>query len=153
MRLLTVSLSLNKCKRSKNITLNVEMETTTIREEIVVRESPATIDMRQTALGVNVSHEMIQALPGAASPLFRGRYAMLTDGQWRVAEIAELQAAARRDHRPVPSYGVVPLPPPPGGPKNAGWVNGNFFIVPRGGKNPQGFYPLPLVILYRGHDC
>ncbi len=37
-----------------------------------------------------------QALPGAAFPLLEGRYAMIMDGQWRVAEIAAVQAAARR---------------------------------------------------------
>ncbi len=79
-----------------------------------------------------------QALPGAAFPLLEGRYAMIMDGQWRVAEIAAVQAAARRRGEPVPRFGVVPLPTPPGGRENAGWVNGNFFIVPRGAKNPRG---------------
>jgi multiple sugar transport system substrate-binding protein len=36
-----------------------------------------------------------QALPGAAFPLLEGRYAMIMDGQWRVAEIAAVQEAAR----------------------------------------------------------
>jgi multiple sugar transport system substrate-binding protein len=79
-----------------------------------------------------------QALPGAAFPLFQRRYAMIMDGQWRVAEIAAVQEAARRRGEAVPRYGVVPLPPPPGGVANAGWVNGNFFVVPRGAKNPRG---------------
>ena len=73
-----------------------------------------------------------QALPGAAFPLLEGRYAMIMDGQWRVAEIAAVQEAARRRGERVPRFGVVPLPIPPGGRENAGWVNGNFFIVPRG---------------------
>ena len=79
-----------------------------------------------------------QALPGAAFPLFEGRYAMIMDGQWRVAEIAAVQQAAQQRGEAVPRYGVVPLPPPPGGRENAGWVNGNFFVVPRGAKNPRG---------------
>ncbi|MEX0676882.1 MAG: extracellular solute-binding protein [Pirellulales bacterium] len=79
-----------------------------------------------------------QALPGAAFPLFQRRYAMIMDGQWRVAEIAAVQAAARSRGEREPRYGVVPLPPPPGGLSNAGWVNGNFFVVPRGAKNPPG---------------
>jgi multiple sugar transport system substrate-binding protein len=79
-----------------------------------------------------------QALPGAAFPLLEGRYAMIMDGQWRVAEIAAVQAAARRRGENVPSYGVVPLPPPPGGREDAGWVNGNFFVVPRGARNGRG---------------
>ncbi|MGD9720586.1 MAG: extracellular solute-binding protein [Pirellulales bacterium] len=79
-----------------------------------------------------------QALPGAAFPLLEGRYAMIMDGQWRVAEIAAAQAAAERRNETVPRYGVVPLPHPPEGRAKAGWVNGNFFIVPRGAKNPRG---------------
>jgi multiple sugar transport system substrate-binding protein len=63
---------------------------------------------------------------------------MIMDGQWRVAEIAAVQAAARRRGEREPRYGVVPLPSPPGGRENAGWVNGNFFIVPRGATNPRG---------------
>ncbi len=79
-----------------------------------------------------------QALPGAAFPLLEGRYAMLMDGQWRVSEIAAVQEAARKRGEAVPNYGVVPLPALPDGRKNAGWVNGNFFVVPRGAKNPRG---------------
>lgn len=79
-----------------------------------------------------------QALPGAAFPLLEGRYAMLMDGQWRVSEIAAVQEAARERGEAVPDYGVVPLPTPPNGNENAGWVNGNFFVVPRGAKNPRG---------------
>jgi multiple sugar transport system substrate-binding protein len=79
-----------------------------------------------------------QKLPGAAFPLLQERYAMIMDGQWRVREIAADReaaiAAGRRPHR----YGVTSLPVPPGGREKAGWVNGNFFVVPRGGKNPQG---------------
>lgn len=79
-----------------------------------------------------------QALPGASFPLFEGRYAMIMDGQWRVAEIAAVQAVARARGDEPPRYGVVPLPPPSKGVANAGWVNGNFFVVPRGAKNPRG---------------
>ena len=79
-----------------------------------------------------------QALPGAAFPLLEGRYAMIMDGQWRVAEIAAVRAAAQKRGETQPRYGVVPLPTPPGGRKDAGWVNGNFFVVPPGAKNPRG---------------
>jgi len=79
-----------------------------------------------------------QALPGAAFPLLEGRYAMIMDGQWRVAEIGAVRQAAQSRGAEVPRYGVVPLPPPPGGLVDAGWVNGNFFVVPRGAKNPRG---------------
>jgi multiple sugar transport system substrate-binding protein len=79
-----------------------------------------------------------QALAGASFPLLERRYVVVMDGQWRVAEMAAAQEAAAREGRPVPRYGVVPLPPPPFGRARAGWVNGNFFVVPRGAKNPQG---------------
>lgn len=79
-----------------------------------------------------------QALSGASFPLLEGRYALIMDGQWRVAEMDAAAAAARAAGRPEPRYGVVPLPPPPGGRERAGWVNGNFFVVPRGAKNPAG---------------
>jgi multiple sugar transport system substrate-binding protein len=79
-----------------------------------------------------------QALTGASFPLLEGRYVLLMDGQWRVAEMTAAQEAARREGRTVPEYGVVPLPPPPGGRERAGWVNGNFFVVPRGAGNPEG---------------
>ena len=52
----------------KNITLNVAMETTTIKEEIVITEKPGAIDTRRTTIGVNISEEMLQALPTARNP-------------------------------------------------------------------------------------
>jgi multiple sugar transport system substrate-binding protein len=79
-----------------------------------------------------------QALSGSAFPLLQGRYAAIMDGQWRVRELYAAQAAAKAAGRTVHEYGVVPLPPPTGGKKNAGWVNGNFFLVPRGSNNPAG---------------
>ena len=79
-----------------------------------------------------------QSLTGAASPLLQGRYAVVMDGQWRVREIMAAAEAARREGRPVVQYGVTPLPAPPGGKENAGWVNGNLFVVPRAANNPEG---------------
>jgi multiple sugar transport system substrate-binding protein len=79
-----------------------------------------------------------QALTGSSFPLLEGRYALIMDGQWRVAEIEAAQDEARRQGRPVREYGVTPLPPPPEGREQAGWVNGNFFVVPHGSRNPQG---------------
>ena len=52
----------------KNITLNVPMETTTIKEEIIITEKVGVIDTRKTSVGVNVSKEMIQSLPTARNP-------------------------------------------------------------------------------------
>lgn len=75
-----------------------------------------------------------QSLTGASFPLLADRrYAMMMDGQWRVRDLAEASTTPNSDQ-----YGVVQLPPPDGGRTNAGWVNGNFFIVPRGAKQPQG---------------
>lgn len=79
-----------------------------------------------------------QALAGAAFPLLQGRYALLMDGQWRVEEMSAAAVEAERRGEEPMHWGVVPLPPPAGGVANAGWVNGNFFIVPRGAKNPAG---------------
>ena len=79
-----------------------------------------------------------QALPGAAFPLLEHRYVLVMDGQWRVAELAAAVQAARDRGEPEPRFGVVPLPPPAGGLANAGWVNGNFFVLPRGGRNSRG---------------
>jgi multiple sugar transport system substrate-binding protein len=62
----------------------------------------------------------------------------MMDGQWRVRDIVESQAASRQAGKPVVEYGVCPLPPPPKGRSQAGWVNGNFFLVPRGAKNTAG---------------
>lgn len=80
-----------------------------------------------------------QAISGAAFPLLAGRrYATLMDGQWRVRDIAEATADAKRRGVPIDQYGVVTLPSPPNGKQRAGWVNGNFFVVPRGAKEPAG---------------
>jgi multiple sugar transport system substrate-binding protein len=79
-----------------------------------------------------------QSLPGKTFPLFSGRYLFVMDGQWRVRDIRASQQAQRERGEAVTQYGVMPLPPPNGGRADAGWVNGNFFVVPRGAKCPQG---------------
>ncbi|QDT67692.1 Maltose/maltodextrin-binding protein precursor [Planctomycetes bacterium MalM25] len=80
-----------------------------------------------------------QALTGASFPLVADRrYVALMDGQWRVRDLAEAAEAAEQDGRSIDEYGVCPLPPPPGGLAEAGWANGNYFIVPRGAKQPEG---------------
>ncbi|MBC8355367.1 MAG: ABC transporter substrate-binding protein [Planctomycetes bacterium] len=79
-----------------------------------------------------------QSLPGKAFPLLAGRYTAVMDGQWRVRDIAASQAEQRRAGEAVTDYGVCPLPHPPAGRSRAGWVNGNFFLVPRGVKNREG---------------
>lgn len=80
-----------------------------------------------------------QSLPGAPFPLLADRrYAAIMDGQWRVRDLrayrnTQLAAGERLDE-----FSVVPLPPPTGGKENAGWVNGNFFVVPKQAKNAAG---------------
>ncbi|MEO8498575.1 MAG: extracellular solute-binding protein, partial [Planctomycetota bacterium] len=79
-----------------------------------------------------------QSLPGKTFPLLAGRYTMVMDGQWRVRDIVAAQAEQRRAGKPVVEFGVCPLPVPYRGRPRAGWVNGNFFLVPRGAKNREG---------------
>jgi multiple sugar transport system substrate-binding protein len=86
-----------------------------------------------------------QSLPGKTFPLLPigdeaeiGRYAFVLDGQWRVRDIEAFAAARRSRGKLPPRFAVCPLPPPETGRHQSGWVNGNFFIVPRGAKNPAG---------------
>ncbi|TWU26115.1 extracellular solute-binding protein [Bythopirellula polymerisocia] len=80
-----------------------------------------------------------QALTGAAFPLLANRrYAVVMDGQWRIRDVAEAADAAERNGTQADEIAVVPLPPPPGGVANAGWVNGNFFVVPQGARQKPG---------------
>ncbi len=86
-----------------------------------------------------------QSLPGKTFPLLpvdpdsmKGRYAIVMDGQWRVRDIRRFQAARQEAGRAVPEFAVCPLPPPPGGRDRAGWVNGNFFVFPKGARCPDG---------------
>ena len=80
-----------------------------------------------------------QALTGSTFPLLADRrYAVMMDGQWRVRDIAESQAAAKQRNQSFDQYKVVALPPPTGGREDAGWVNGNFFVVPQLAKQKQG---------------
>jgi len=79
-----------------------------------------------------------QALAGAAFPLLDRRYAVIMDGQWRVRDIAQAQAAEATSGKAPDEFAVVPLPAPAEGRVNAGWVNGNFFVVPRQARQKQG---------------
>ena len=88
-----------------------------------------------------------QSLPGKTFPLLPvvdeeivGRYSLIMDGQWRVRNIVAFQASRRARGLTAPEFGVCPLPIPDStaARKNAGWVNGNFFVIPRGAKNSKG---------------
>lgn len=86
-----------------------------------------------------------QSLPGKPFPLLpindettSGRYAAIMDGQWRVRDIVEFQRVRQEKGLPAVEFGVCPLPPPADGRMNAGWVNGNYFLVPRGARHHRG---------------
>ena len=63
-------------------------------------------------------------------PFISGAYSITLDGQWRVEQL--------RKFAPDLKYKTAPLPPPAGGPKNYGWTNGNFLIIPKGAKHSKG---------------
>ncbi|MEN1681710.1 MAG: extracellular solute-binding protein [Planctomycetota bacterium] len=80
-----------------------------------------------------------QALTGSSFPLLAGRrYAAIMDGQWRVRDLAKAAAETPSQGERQDRYSVAPLPTPPGGRSDAGWVNGNFFLVPRGARQADG---------------
>lgn len=52
----------------KSVTLNIMMETTTLKEEVTVSGKVGVIDTRKTQVGVNVTKEMVESLPTARNP-------------------------------------------------------------------------------------
>jgi hypothetical protein len=52
----------------KSVTLNILMETTTLKEEITVSGRVGVIDTRTTQVGVNVDKEWIESIPTARNP-------------------------------------------------------------------------------------
>jgi len=93
---------------------------------------------------INAFRQGDQSLPGKRFPLLPasgemvGRYGLVMDGQWRTRDIERFVEDRRRRGVPAPRFGVCPLPFPPTGRADAGWVNGNFFVVPRGAKCREG---------------
>jgi multiple sugar transport system substrate-binding protein len=79
-----------------------------------------------------------QSLPGKSFPLLAKRYATVVDGQWRIRDIELFQSEQRAANLPVTRFGVCPLPRADVGEPHAGWINGNFFIIPAGSHNQQG---------------
>ena len=53
---------------NKNVTLTIPMETTTIKEEVVVTAKANVVDTRRTNVGINVTKEQLQSLPTARNP-------------------------------------------------------------------------------------
>ncbi len=85
------------------------------------------------------------SLPGNSFPLLpnrddelSGRYVLAMGGQWNTRDIAHFLYRRRQLGIESPHFGVCPLPAPMGGRQQAGWVNGNFFIVPKGARNANG---------------
>jgi hypothetical protein len=52
----------------KSVTLNIMMETSTLKEEVTVSEKVGVIDTRKTTVGVNVTKEMVESIPTARNP-------------------------------------------------------------------------------------
>lgn len=95
-----------------------------------------------------------QALTGAHFPMLADRrYAVLMDGQWRLRDIAAARRAAGERGGAIDRFTVVPLPPPPAGREEAGWVNGNFFVIPRHAAAKQGAWEfMKYWTGYGGHE-
>jgi hypothetical protein len=52
----------------KSVTLNILMETTTLKEEITVSGRVGVIDIRRTNVGVNVDKEFVESIPTSRNP-------------------------------------------------------------------------------------
>lgn len=63
-------------------------------------------------------------------PFITGAYAIFVDGQWRVEQLAR--------YAPNLEYATMPIPPPEGGNSLYGYTSGNFMIIPKGAKHPEG---------------
>jgi len=91
------------------------------------------VDQRKK-LGVNnvirFESGLTAGVGNAQWPFISGAYSIVVDGQWRVEQIAK--------YAPELEYATFPIPPPNGGRPHAGWVNGNFLIIPKGAKEVQG---------------
>ena len=68
---------------------------------------------------------------GADWPFAIGKKSISLDGQWRVQQLSRFA--------PDVPYATSPIPPPEeGGRTCAGWVYGNFMVIPSGARNPEG---------------
>ena len=129
---------------SRKIGLDLELDSS---ESIAALRWMASYRSRYGADQIAEFRKTDQSLPGGIFPLLpfsddetEGRYAVIMDGQWRVRNIKAFQEMRRTKNLSVPKFGVCPLPAPVtnNAKPNAGWVNGNFFVVPSGAKNPRG---------------
>ena len=91
-----------------------------------------------------------QSLPGKIFPLLPqaddqqvGRYVFSLDGQWRVRDLQAFAKQRAARGLGTPEFDVIPLPPPKSvratnSIEPSGWVNGNVFVFPRGGRAAPG---------------
>ncbi|MEZ6092905.1 MAG: extracellular solute-binding protein [Pirellulaceae bacterium] len=100
-----------------------------------------------------------QSLPGKMFPLLPstidrdvGRYVFLMDGQWRIRDLERFNRERTDSGREPIDFRAVPLPHPNFGRENAGWINGNFFVVPRGAKNKPGAWEFMKFWIGFGHE-
>ncbi|NIA14842.1 MAG: extracellular solute-binding protein [Nitrospiraceae bacterium] len=66
----------------------------------------------------------------AAWPFMSGQFSICVDGQWRVGQLAKYGGGIE--------YMTAPIPPPEGGRRHAGWVGGNFLVIPTGARHTEG---------------
>lgn len=89
---------------------------------------------QQNTVGYNRMRRFTSSLTGehgADWPFAAGKKSIALEGQWRVQQLEKLA--------PDIAYVTSPIPPPEeGGKPRAGWVYGNFMVIPRGAKNPEG---------------
>jgi multiple sugar transport system substrate-binding protein len=86
-----------------------------------------------------------QSLPNKGFPLLpavdhemAGQYAVLMDGQWRTRDVQLFVEDRNLRGIAAPEFGVCALPAPIGGLADAGWVNGNVFVIPSNADCPDG---------------
>ncbi len=112
----------------------------------VTLDSPGIAHALNWMAGYGTSHGRLasslrardQSLPGKSFPLLNGRYALVVDGQWRVPEILRFNKAQRAAGEIPTEFGVCALPQAEGQAANAGWINGNYFVLPTGAHESQG---------------
>lgn len=66
---------------------------------------------------------------GAEDPFVAGKAGFLISGMWEMTDLAQ--------YNPSLQYGVVPIPPPPGGRADTSYINGNYNVIPKGAPDPK----------------
>ncbi len=69
------------------------------------------------------------AVGGSEDPFELGKAGFFINGMWEIPTIKEFN--------PHLQYGAEPIPPGPGGFRNATWINGNYNEIPTGAKYPK----------------